>query len=911
MVPNLVWPDRWTPTLLVSDPRSRPIRSIAYCRSTIGQPADERITRQRFDGAGRFVASRDPRLTSDNLTTVNSLSGKPLLTENVDAGWRLSLWSEAGKVLTHWDSRGTEQQTVFDELQRQISISEQSEVVERFTYGQTGASNQAGRLIRHDHPGGTRLIPDYGLSGLPLVETRLFLTALQSPNWPEALDDRDQMLEADCYTDHSVFNSVGDVIAHTDAKNNTRHFMHTLAGELKSVSLMLANKSTHLIVSDIRYTARGQIERETAGNGIITQSIYGAADGRLINKSAGSLQNLSYDYDPIGNILSIKDTAHPTTHFRNQRIDPINHYRYDSLYQLIEATGREVTSAQFGSPLPSLQPTPLDPHQLVNYTQNFEYDAAGNLQVMQHISPNATSYSQKMTTSQHSNRSLLLVNDHCPSEQEIFDSFDANGNLKELQRGQTMTWNVRNQLQQINNVVREDAPNDSEVYLYDDTGQRVRKVRITQVADRTRLAETYYLPGLEIHRNTATGEVFHVIRVEAAGCSVRALHWDTPPPTGISNDQVRYSLGDHLGSCTLELDDQADLISQEGYYPFGGTAWWAGRSAVQAKYKTIRYSGKERDATGLYYYGLRYYAPWLKRWINPDPAGDIDGLNRFVMVNNNPINFYDANGLQKYKGKHDLLEISVTMDRGKILARGLSKIKEKAPEAGEGLQRALDYAKIATSEASGMLEKNNLSDNQSKLAVRIFGTRAHDESVKADLQARVKIINNAVHDYISKSSEQIVAIKSNKPSELAFTIKKDNKERIFFTEAGLKQSSHDIAKTFVHEISHRVLDTEDFHYYGKGHHINPEDMSTGNLEADRVSQGKEDERLAKYTSENVPKKAATGIFGTHDKTGILATMEANPLTRSNALLNNADSIALYIFGLAHARIQRAQMGINS
>ncbi|RMN48970.1 putative insecticidal toxin complex, partial [Pseudomonas syringae pv. apii] len=87
------------------------------------------------------------------------------------------------------------------------------------------------------------------------------------------------------------------------------------------------------------------------------------------------------------------------------------------------------------------------------------------------------------------------------------------------------------------------------------------------------------------------------------------------------NDQVRYSLGDHLGSSTLELDQQGGLISQESYYPFGGTAWWAARSAVEAKYKTVRYSGKERDASGLYYYGFRYYAPWLQRWINPDPAG--------------------------------------------------------------------------------------------------------------------------------------------------------------------------------------------------------------------------------------------------------------------------------------------------
>ncbi|WP_277423872.1 RHS repeat-associated core domain-containing protein, partial [Pseudomonas viridiflava] len=110
-------------------------------------------------------------------------------------------------------------------------------------------------------------------------------------------------------------------------------------------------------------------------------------------------------------------------------------------------------------------------------------------------------------------------------------------------------------------------------------------------------------------------------------------------------DQVRYSLNDHLGSSTLELDQQGGLISQESHYPFGGTAWWAARSAVEAKYKTVRYSGKERDAGGLYYYGYRYYAPWLQRWINPDPAGEVDGLNVYRMVKNNPTAEIDINGL--------------------------------------------------------------------------------------------------------------------------------------------------------------------------------------------------------------------------------------------------------------------------
>jgi insecticidal toxin complex protein TccC len=124
---------------------------------------------------------------------------------------------------------------------------------------------------------------------------------------------------------------------------------------------------------------------------------------------------------------------------------------------------------------------------------------------------------------------------------------------------------------------------------------------------------------------------------------VRVLHW----PQGEHDDQWRYSLSDHLGSSTLELDDEAGVLTREHYYPFGGTACWAGKSALVAKYKTIRYSGKERDATGLYYYGYRYYAPWLQRWINPDPSGSVDGLNVYRMVGNNSIKFVDEQGMVK------------------------------------------------------------------------------------------------------------------------------------------------------------------------------------------------------------------------------------------------------------------------
>jgi hypothetical protein len=38
------------------------------------------------------------------------------------------------------------------------------------------------------------------------------------------------------------------------------------------------------------------------------------------------------------------------------------------------------------------------------------------------------------------------------------------------------------------------------------------------------------------------------------------------------NAQTRYQLTSHLQSNTLELDDKAQTLSYEHYYPYGGTA---------------------------------------------------------------------------------------------------------------------------------------------------------------------------------------------------------------------------------------------------------------------------------------------------------------------------------------------------
>jgi insecticidal toxin complex protein TccC len=660
---------RGTPTLAVSDSRGLAVRTIQYHRRLASDPVEARVTHQRFDAAGRPVASRDPYLFAlaqgdasvpANLSQVFSLSGAPLSSDSVDAGWRVALQGAAGQTIEHWDGRGSHSLTEFDELLRPVAVHERGKglaefTLERFTYAAIDADaashNLCGQLLRHDDPAGTLHLRELGIAGEVLQQTRHFLLDTHPANWPDNVHARDALVEPiEGAITSWHYAASGELLKQIDALGNSQCFTYSVAGELKDTRLTLAGDGQKelTLVSDLQYNTSGQIESETAGNGIVTRHRYDPADGRLIGLSAHKangtpLQDLKYRYDAIGNVLSLEDDAQPIRYFNNQRIEPIKTYRYDTLDQLIEATGWEVRTGHSGPALPDLQPTPLDPNQVVNYTQTYHYDAGGNLLDLLHTG--AQAHSRTLTRAKYSNRCLPERSGRPPTEEELAAGFDANGNLRELQAGQSMTWDLRNQLSTVRPVVREDGNDDYERYVYDGGGQRVRKLRSTQTNARTLVSEVRYLPGVEIRSHGGTGEILHVLTVSAGSNCAQVLHWVAQKPDDITNDQMRYSLNDHLQSSALELDQNADLISQEWYYPFGSTACFAARSATEATYKTVRYSGKERDATGLYYYGFRYYAPWLQRWINPDPAGDLDGLNRYKMVRNNPVVFLDPNGL--------------------------------------------------------------------------------------------------------------------------------------------------------------------------------------------------------------------------------------------------------------------------
>jgi len=619
---------RRTPSLSVSDCRGLPIRQIAYLRSVVGEAATALVTRQQHDAAGRLAEQWDPRLSRPNIVTVYSLSGEPLKVDSVDAGWRLSLPGLAGKALERWDARGSHSRTTYDDQIRVVALEENTQPdVDTFTYADASADaghNLRGQLVEQIDPSGTLHLHSYGLLGQSLGETRTFH-------------------DAKAFSSRRTYSPLGAVLEQIDAGEHRQQSRYDLAGQLKQAQLQLKGQTAwQPVLQDARYNAAGQIIVQQAGNGVTSHWHYDPADARLqrqqVLNGQAPLQDFEYEYDPMGNIVRIVDHVFTPTHFANQRVDGHRDFSYDSLYRLTAASGYDDGPP---SDIPG-RPQPSDPNDRRNYTQTYDYDHGGNLIRLRHVRDGA-SHTREMFIDPVSNRGARWSeNDPVPD----FDTlFDAHGNLLALQPGQPMQWNARDQLASVTLLKRDSGPDDNEHYRYSQ-GVRVYKRHDTYASTINHFHEVRYLPGLEV-RTRDNGEELHVITLAAGFGSARCLHWVTGKPADIDADQLRYTLDDHLGSCLMELDQQARLISHEGYYPFGATAWLMAPSLIEVEYKTVRHSGKEMDISGLYYYGARYYAPWLQRWISADPAGNVDGLNLFAFVGNNPLRFVDSAGTSK------------------------------------------------------------------------------------------------------------------------------------------------------------------------------------------------------------------------------------------------------------------------
>jgi RHS repeat-associated protein len=653
---------------------------------------------------------------------------------SMDAGTRWILSDVANRPIRAWDSRGHRVITDYDALGRPVAQTvrgnspesdprtlDRDLVVDQTEYGESlpnaEALNLRTRIYRHFDSAGVATnasLDDcgnpreaYDFKGNLLHTTRRLLTDYKAiPDWAAAPRLDDEYFAA--HTRFDALNRPTQFIApHSSLPHTLRDVIQPVFNEANLLARLdvwlgradapdgLLDRDTEtpslVGISAIAYNAMGQRLRIDYRNATSTRYHYDPLTFRLARlhtvrtrrpgtrPPADRLQDFSYTYDPVGNLIHTRDDAEQAAYFRNQCVEPGADYVYDAMYRLIQGSGREhlgqradgrhnpPTAPQGSDSFHARLDQPGDGQAMGAYREQFLYDAVGNFLRVSHrgAGPSHPGWTREYVYDEPSlidghggvaqpprnnrlSRTTRAANASRPPDAEPY-RHDAHGNLVHLPHlgasggPPNVDWDYRDQM------CRTDLGGGGAAwYVYDAAGQRIRKVW-EKAPGLTE--ERIYLDGFELFRRHG-GEIgqdsvaleratLHLLDDARRIALVETRTLDTAESDRAPRQAVRYQLGDQLGSVSLELDDDGQIVSYEEYAPYGSTTYQAVRSQTETP-KRYRFTGKERDEeSGLSYHGARYYAPWLGRWTSCDPKLSVEP---YVYCRCNPATMVDPDG---------------------------------------------------------------------------------------------------------------------------------------------------------------------------------------------------------------------------------------------------------------------------
>ncbi len=806
-----------TPALTLLDSLGRDVISIA------DNGGEKYVTYTKLDAEGKPLWIRDARRNlvmqfitppvpnnqvndpANGFTSCYDIAGNLLFQHSMDAGDRWMLNDAAGKPLLAWDSRGHTFLSDYDGLHRPIATyvtdGATTTQYEKIIYGDTpnnGLSDQQklalnlrGKPYQHFDSAGivtsmgrnplTNTDEAFDFKGNALRSTRQLVQDYKgTPDWSQNPSLADEIFMGSTRYD-GLNRPIQLTAPHSnqpDTKFNVTQPTYNEANLLEGVAVWLeisAEASTLLnpatatlhAIGNINYNAKGQrelIEYNTASQPFRTVYDYDEQTFRLRQLKTTSdqriLQDLTYTYDPVGNITDIRDAAQQTVFFNNGQIEPHNAYTYDALYRLIHAEGREHAvqnnSQRDDKPFDPVIgiPFPNSPEALQRYAESFIYDSVGNIVQMQHSGGDITRWTRDYQYALDSNRLLAtrLPNDlasqptyvAAPSYTARY-SYDAHGNIIAMPHLPTMAWDFKDQLRASQQqAVNAGGSAEKTYYVYDGSGQRVRKV--TESAVGQLKEERIYLGNFELYRKYSgqsvalERETLHVMddKQRVALIETRTKLQGNDPAL---RQLIRYQLGNHLGSAALEVNDAAQIISYEEFHPYGTTAYQASRSQTDTP-KRYRYTGKERDEeTGFTYHGARYYIPWLGRWTRCDPAGFVDSTNLYLYVAANPIRNVDPLGGDLFDRVKN--SVSKGIDRAQAAVKPGGAVFEAVDSAFNPNEHPVSAAVLnnMAKRGEGMVEgaKQGLKESAEDYAdIAFYATHSDTHGAKEKVNAAVK-----------------------------------------------------------------------------------------------------------------------------------------------------------------------------
>ncbi|NIG55419.1 SpvB/TcaC N-terminal domain-containing protein [Chitinophaga sp. Cy-1792] len=656
-----------TPATIVSDGLGRAILSIAdntsgktspinWQQTRLGAaeinaaaPALE-VSRQSFDILGRLLWQQDARFTEQNNATYNiehiyPVSTGLFYTNSSDSGITYGYTNVHGLKHSQWDALGIKHTVAYDNLQRQVSITVQTpagyspavnQPVDIKIYGEhhpaAMEANMMGTLWKHYNDGGLSYVDALTFDHFAVNEHFRFKKDYkQASDWHTLSDD---MLEAEVFTTVNTHDAAGKLLSSTAPDGTVSSWAYSTLGYCRKSGVQVQGTgSIQPVLTNVQVDANGLLTHISYANNILTQQQHDPLTlevaGIQCTRNGTLIQDLQLWHDPAGHVTSALNAQQQSVFFNNQQVNPVFSWTYDAVYRLRIATGR--LQLQKGS-LASLE----------QYTENYQYDKSDNLTQLKRTCANG--FTRQFTIADKSNRITGLT----IGKENFTIAYNAAGYMKNTAdtNSSTLSWNITGNVSSATVVAREDGLADAEYYVYSN-GIRVRKVTEKYDADGKLLTLTdKRYTGTYQRTTSTTGNTMHSISIGGASQRDCLLQYFTvPATTKITAPAIyRFQQVENITVFSMETNIDGGLISYEEYNPFGETVYSYDPAHLDST-REYRYSQQEKDLfTGLYYYGYRYYAPWLCRWTRPDPAGPVDGLNLYAFVSNDPVGNIDVLG---------------------------------------------------------------------------------------------------------------------------------------------------------------------------------------------------------------------------------------------------------------------------
>ena len=314
-----------------------------------------------------------------------------------------------------------------------------------------------------------------------------------------------ELLEDKRHVTTSQFDARGRVIETLlPLSGSTHRTRYTEDGLVQRIDRETAAGTSECVYAVEEHDHLGRPLRVVQGDAVRTSWTYDVITERLLRlQSTGggrSLQDLQYTYDPMGNITQVRDGAQAVVYRDNAELAANGDYRYDALYRLVEATGREHEGQAANGRGPATGAVPLrvvspsDPQAMRRYVQRYRYDAVGNLTSLRHFA-GAGSYRREYAYGEHGNR-LRATGAAASALHERYEH-DIAGNMIAMPHLSRLHWDELGQLEYV-------RCGSQHVWLQYAGGARVRKVVFSGegvVEDRV------YLGGEELYTKRRAGTV--------------------------------------------------------------------------------------------------------------------------------------------------------------------------------------------------------------------------------------------------------------------------------------------------------------------------------------------------------------------------------------------------------------------